>query len=219
MSQRQYTSATRYAAAQEKRERVIEAALQLLRECTSIAEVSLEAVARAAGVTRLTVYNQFGSRRGLLEAVFDRLAQNAGMHAIADAMAEPDPFVALTQMVRLAMGVWSQNEPIARLFAEAQIDPEFAEMMAKRVQKRRHALTGLVSRLVDRYGPPSVPESDVVDMLDLLISYPGYDALRRSERSVERIIELVTTASRAFLDEAFQLRADRKTTSRQRSRA
>ncbi|WP_321803434.1 TetR/AcrR family transcriptional regulator [Burkholderia sp. BCC1988] len=218
MSQRQYTSTARSIAAKEKRDRVIEAALQLLRECTSIAEVSLEAVAREAGVTRLTVYNQFGSRRGLLEAVFDRLAQNAGMHAIADAMAEPDPFVALEQMVRLAIGVWSKNEPIARLFAEAQIDPEFAELMAQRVQKRRHALTALVARLADRYGPPSVPESDVGDMLDLLISYPSYDALRRGERPVERIIELVTIASRAFIAEVFQLRTDNKTASRGRSR-
>jgi len=40
-------------------------------------------------VTRLTVYNQFGSRRGLLEAVFDNIARQGGLHEIADAMAMP----------------------------------------------------------------------------------------------------------------------------------
>ena len=52
------------AAAAEKRERVIEAAARSLREDASIASFSLDAVAKAAGVTRLTVYHQFGSRRG-----------------------------------------------------------------------------------------------------------------------------------------------------------
>ena len=53
------------AAAAETRERVIEAASRTLREGESIARFSLDTVAKVAGVTRLTVYNQFGSRRGL----------------------------------------------------------------------------------------------------------------------------------------------------------
>ena len=84
MRTRPYVSS---AAAAEKRERVIDAASRLLREEANIAAFSLDAVAKAAGITRLTVYHQFGSRRGLLEAVFDKRARQGGLGRIPDAMA------------------------------------------------------------------------------------------------------------------------------------
>ena len=80
MSKRLYVSSVREAAAAEKRDRVVEAATRLLRVNVSVASFSLDSVAKAAGVTRLTVYNQFGSRRGLLEAVFDEIARQGGSH-------------------------------------------------------------------------------------------------------------------------------------------
>ena len=91
MSTRSYVSPVRTAAAAEKRDRVIQAAARFLREEDRIAAFSLDAVAKAADVTRLTVYNQFGSRRGLLEAVFDDIARRGRLIRLNDAMAEPDP--------------------------------------------------------------------------------------------------------------------------------
>src|SRR5258705_9412753 len=95
MSTRPYVSSVRTAAAAAKRDRVIEAAARSLREDASIATFSLDAVAKAAGVTRLTVYHQFGSRRGLLEAVFDEIARQGGLARIPHAMAITDPHAAL----------------------------------------------------------------------------------------------------------------------------
>src|ERR1700694_2848655 len=85
MPRRLYVSSVRAAAANEKRNRVLRAAADLLRERSSTISFSLDAVAKAAGVTRLTVYNQFGSRRGLLEAVFDQRARRGGVGRIAAA--------------------------------------------------------------------------------------------------------------------------------------
>src|SRR6267154_1285856 len=104
MPRRVYVSSVRTAAAAEKRDRVLEAAAKALREDASIARFSLEGVAKAAGVTRLTVYNQFGSRRGLLEAVFDDIAREGGLHRIVDAMAMADPRGALDRMVGIFCG-------------------------------------------------------------------------------------------------------------------
>jgi AcrR family transcriptional regulator len=98
MPKRHYVSSVRAAAA-EKRDRIIEAATTLLRENTSIAVFSLDAVAKAAGVTRLTVYHQFGSRRGLLEAVFDEIARQGGLARIEEAMAMPDPRIGLDRPI------------------------------------------------------------------------------------------------------------------------
>src|SRR3979409_2745818 len=98
MPTRPYMSSVRTAAAAEKRARVIKAAARSLREDASIANFSLDAVAKAAGVTRLTVYHQFGSRRGLLEAVFDDIARQGGLAQIPDAMAMSDPISARTRL-------------------------------------------------------------------------------------------------------------------------
>src|SRR6185437_4860821 len=94
-SPRPYRSPRRASAAQATRDRIIAAAVDRLSAADSSHGFSLETVARAAGVTRLTVYNQFGSRRALLEAAFDALAREGGLHRIAEAMRHPDPHAGL----------------------------------------------------------------------------------------------------------------------------
>src|SRR5712675_2383224 len=107
MPRRAYVSSVRTAAAAETRDRVIDAAAKVLRDDTSVSSFSLDGVAKAAGVTRLTVYNQFGSRRGLLEAVFDDIARQGGLHRLGDAMAMPDPCAALDRVVEIFCAFWS----------------------------------------------------------------------------------------------------------------
>src|SRR3982074_1387008 len=85
-----FVSGVRAAAAEANRDRVIEEAAAFLRS-EPISAFSIESVAKQAGVTRLTVYNQFGSRRGLLEAVFDHLAQRGRLQRIVEAGVGPGP--------------------------------------------------------------------------------------------------------------------------------
>src|SRR5713101_1331981 len=115
MTTRPYTSSVRAAAAAAKRDRVIEAAARSLREDASIATFSLEAVAKAAGVTRLTVYHQFGSRRGLLEAVFDEIARRGGLSRIPEAMTMAEPRAALDRLIEIFCEFWSGNDAMGRL--------------------------------------------------------------------------------------------------------
>lgn len=136
MPPRSYVSPARSAAAAETRERVIEAAARTLREGESMARFSLDTVAKAAGVTRLTVYNQFGSRRGLLEAVFDEIARHGGLHQLADAMAMADPRAALDRMVEIFCAFWSRDSAVARLHDAMATDPEFAEAVRERNERR-----------------------------------------------------------------------------------
>src|SRR5260370_7983116 len=114
MPRRPYTSSVRTAAAAEKRERVIKAAARSLREDASIASFSLDAVAKAAGVTRLTVYHQFGSRRGLFEAVFDEIARQGGLAEIPGAMAMSDPRAALDRLVEIFCAFWNRDPAVSR---------------------------------------------------------------------------------------------------------
>src|SRR6266478_6164475 len=110
MRRRAYVSSVRTAAAAEKRDRVIEAAARTLREDASISSFSLDNVAKVAGVTRLTVYNQFGSRRALLEAVFDEIARQGGLARIPDAMAITDPRAALDRLVEIFCAFWNRED-------------------------------------------------------------------------------------------------------------
>src|SRR6185312_541992 len=91
---------------------------------------SLETVARAAGVTRLTVYNQFGSRRALLEAAFDALAREGGLHRIAEAMRHPDPHAGLAHLIVVFCEFWSARGGASRRLLDAAApDTELKESL------------------------------------------------------------------------------------------
>lgn len=185
---RPYASAKREAKAAETRARLIAAAAGLLRSPGG-AGLSLEAVGKAAGVTRLTVYNQFGSRRGLLEAVFDEVAAAGGVRAIAEAMALPDPREALARVVAVFCGFWSSNEGLTGLYAAAGADPELAQSLTARNERRRELLAALVAR---QGGRETTTQKDVVDMLFSLTSYPMFQSLRVGDRGPEAVAALLT---------------------------
>src|SRR5262249_28194597 len=100
MSPRAYKSPRRDAAASATRERIVAAAAAILGAADGIRKFSLDAVAKKAGVTRLTIYNQFGSRRALMEAVFDERAERGGLFRIVEAMLDPDPQAAFRALLR-----------------------------------------------------------------------------------------------------------------------
>lgn len=197
MPPRIYVSPARNAAADEKRTRVLAAATALLRKEASISGVSMDAVAKAAGVTRLTVYNQFQSRRGLLEAVFDKIAGDGGLGRIAEAMTATDPGAAIDRLVEIFCDFWSHDEAIGRLSEAAASDPEFSQAIAERVERRRKSLTVLVERAFSK-GEPAKSKRDAVDLIFTLTSYPTF-AMLSPGRSPEAICTILKAASRAAM--------------------
>src|SRR3989449_11275130 len=92
MSPRPYRLGRRQPAAQRTRARVLRAARELLTARTGAEPFSVDALARRAGVARMTVYHQCGSRRGLLEAIFDSFAAGAEPPAhLPAAFQRPEP--------------------------------------------------------------------------------------------------------------------------------
>jgi AcrR family transcriptional regulator len=190
-------SSVRTAAAAEKRDRVIEAAARTLREDASISSFSLDNVAKAAGVTRLTVYNQFGSRRGLLEAVFDDIARQGGLEGIAGAMAIADPHAALDRLVEIFCAFWNRDPAVGRLHEAMATDPEFAAALIDRNERRRRGVRVLVDRIA---GKPASRRArqDAVDTIFALTSYAVF-AMLSPGRSVDDVCHLVQSACRAAL--------------------
>ena len=175
MARRQYVSPVRAAAAEAKRDRVIEEAAAFLRR-EPISVFALESVAKQAGVTRLTVYNQFGSRRGLLEAVFDHLARRGLLHRIGDAVVDPDPRHGLRLLVEIFCEFWSGDPAVGRLHEAMALDSEFAQALAARNERRRRDVAALVERLPEP-GVEAGRRRDAIDLIFALLSYPMFRLL------------------------------------------
>lgn len=194
---RPYSSAVRAASAAEKRQRVVSAATCLLREEGGITAFSLDAVAKTAGVTRLTVYNQFGSRRGLLEVVFDEIARHGGLTRITAVMALDDANDALQQVVQIFCDFWASDPAIDRLHDAMALDAEFAVALTERNEWRRKLMHTLVERLFKGQASPK-QRRDTVDLLHACTSHAMYRMLNAG-RSPAATSALVMAACRAAL--------------------
>lgn len=193
-----YRSEVREAAAVETRARIVDAAQTLLGGGKGVPAFSLEAVAREAGVTRLTVYNAFESKRGLLEAVFDSLARQGGLFELPSLFAEPDTDKALSRLVSVFCRFWASHRRVLPKFsAVAKLDDEIAQSLRQRSERRRQLLTVLIGRIAS-----DQDQTDLVDVLFALTSFEMFDALsvrRRSDTAIEALIqELVEDSMKRF---------------------
>jgi AcrR family transcriptional regulator len=200
LDRKPYVSRLRTAAANEKRERVVAAATQSLREDGGLRSFSLDSVAKAAGVTRLTVYNQFGSRRGLLEAVFDDIAARGRLATIPDALSIPDPLQGLDAVIDRFCEFWSSDEAIARLHDAMATDAELAVALTQRNERRRKLLQALMKRLV----PADLPAAQRRDAIDFLYAMTSLAMFRMlgSNRNAAAVAQLIKTSCRAVLHAA-----------------
>jgi AcrR family transcriptional regulator len=199
-----YHSDMREAAADETRTRIVAAARILLAGGKDIPAFSLDAVAREASVTRLTVYNKFESKRGLLEAVFDDMARLGGLFELPSVFAEPDIAEALRRFVTVFCRFWASNgRVLPRFSAVAKLDDEIAQSLKQRSERRRQGLTVLIGRLDARQG-----QAELVDVLFALTSFEMFDALsvrRRSDEAVEGLVQqLVEDALKRFLGKDYK---------------
>jgi AcrR family transcriptional regulator len=157
-----------------------------------MAGFSMEAVARQAGVARMTVYYQFGSKVGLLEAVYDDLAQRGLVSSLRPVFETPDALKALDELVAAFGRFWASDRLIMRrLRALAVLDPEF-EGARTRDERRRDLFRNMVGRIVEQYGQPDAASApQLVDVLTSLASFESFDALAGESGSPEDVIPAV----------------------------
>ncbi|MFL6605107.1 MAG: TetR/AcrR family transcriptional regulator [Steroidobacteraceae bacterium] len=198
---RAYRSPKRDSAAGKTRARIIAAANKQLRSAKGLQSLSLESVAAQAGVTRLTLYNQFGSRRGLLEAVFDDVAFRGGLHRLPEAMAEQDPRAALQRLVGIFCEFWYFNRHmLGRIIGAGVADRRLQSAMRARNERRRKLLAVIIKRLqAAGRARPEVCE-EVVDVLFVLTSHAVFAGLADKGRSVEAVCRLVQNLAISTLD-------------------
>jgi AcrR family transcriptional regulator len=201
MSPRPYRLGQRQVTTEQTRARIISAARELLMASHGFSGFSMDAVARQADVARMTVYHQFGSKIGLLEALFDSLATSGGMEQLAAAFCQPEPLDALDDYITVFGRFWNSDRLVMRrIRGLAALDPDFEQAVRARDKWRRQGLHVIVQRLVEKYGRPA-PEAfdETVDVLYTLISFEYFDTLAGPTRSIEEVAPVVQRLARAAL--------------------
>jgi AcrR family transcriptional regulator len=175
-----------------------------LLEQAGFHRLSLERVAKQADVSRLTVYYQFGSKLGLLEAVVEDAIQRAGMAQLLQAIDLPDPAEALRATIQAGCHFWATDHALfQRVIGLAAVDPETRQVVDAREATRRSVL----GRLIERLDNQKLLRSDcspqkALDVLWLLTGFGTFDDLFSGcGRSVEEIVIMLLDLIQCVLAE------------------
>jgi AcrR family transcriptional regulator len=186
MSPRSYRLGRREEAVGRTRAAILAAARTELAS-GSTASFSAGAVARRAGVSRITVYNQFGSKAGLLRELASSV-RLVGTARHAD-MAEPrDP---LQWRIQTSCAKWATDPALfRRLPAEAAAHLEAPG--EDRVLAERIAASGQLR--------PGCSLKEAEDVIGALTSFPVFDRLHKDgRRSSAAVAEILLRLAAAIL--------------------
>jgi AcrR family transcriptional regulator len=200
MATRSYT-ASRRRAGPESVDRVLEAADRLIRE-NVFHTTTMDELAAAAGVSRATVFNRFGSKLGVLQALFRRGMEGPEMEAIRDALAIEDPVESLETTIDSSCAIWEVcGLVVEQLQAIVVLEPDASALIEEQEVEQREALQDLARRLA-RAGRlrAGVSEARATATLHMLTSLETFLWLRREyELSLRQTRETITELARALL--------------------
>jgi AcrR family transcriptional regulator len=201
MTKRPYRLGQRQTATELTRMRIVSAARDLLAAPDGVSGFTVDAVADQSGVARMTVYNQFGSKVGLLEALFDDLAARGLVTRLRSIFGQAEPRQALDGLITAFGSFWSSDRiVIRRIRGLASIDQDIERVLRARDERRREILRGIVGRLVDKDGHRALAaQAEVIDVLHTLTSFETFDALAVQTRGAEEVITLVRRLAYAVL--------------------
>ena len=176
---RKYEQRLRATAAEETRRRILDAVYERLRAAPA-ERISVDRVARMAGVARSTVYLVFGSRAGLFDALGDDLLRRAAYERLLAAVAHPDARETLRAGFRAGVDMFAEDRDVVRaLHSMAALDEEAVGGAIRRIEEER---TRGMARLARRLGEqgalrPDVTVDDAAHVLWLLTSFDAFDQL------------------------------------------
>ncbi|MEC3957837.1 TetR/AcrR family transcriptional regulator [Nocardia sp. CDC153] len=191
MSPRQYNLGKRTAQIEQSRRQVLDAARALLGEADGYNGFTLDAVAKRANVARATVYYQFGSKTGLLEAVCDDLGVAGGLSELVKAFTNPEPLAALAEFIACFARFWQADRPaMRRLRALAALDSDVRAVISARDERRREGLTVLSAPFAGN--DSEVDAAQRVPILLALTSFETFDTMVGPDGDLFDAVPVVT---------------------------
>jgi AcrR family transcriptional regulator len=169
VSPRGYRLGRRREAVDRTRSAILSAARRLVTELGR--EASVGKVAEQAGVSRITVYNQFGSKAGLFESLATELA--TGSAGPAELEAEYDARERLRRWIAQSCNAWASDPDLYRQLQgrrpwsgdESEPDRGLAEKLAASDQLR-----------------PGCSIKEAEDVIGILTSFSVFDRLHKGGR-------------------------------------
>ena len=199
MPTRTYTGSRRSSPASV--DRVLEAAEGLIRE-DAFHTATMDELAAAAGVSRATIFNRFGTKLGVLQALYARCLESPEMEAIQKAIAIEDPVAALEALIEAGCEMWEAHGFIQeQLQAIVVLEPEAGALVEEQRDEQRADLRDLTRRLAraDRLRP-GLGEARVTATLHMLTSLESFLWLRREHGlSLRQSRETITELARTLL--------------------
>lgn len=182
-------------------DRVLSAAEALIRK-DAYSSTTMEELAAAAGVSRATVFNRFGSKLGVLQALFTRCMQSPEMTALQGALDIEDPLAALDAVIDAACVTWEAHGFIhEQLQAIVILEPDLSALVDQQRNEQRDDLQRLTRRLA-RAGllRSGLGEARAIAALHMLTSLESFLMLRREHGlSLRQTRETITELARTLL--------------------
>ena len=154
-------------------------------------ESTVEEVASRAGVARATLYQHFGSRLGLVDAICETFGKNPALHALREAV-DLDAFI--VHIVEF----WATEEKVLdQLYGAAALDPAAGDLVERQHRDRQRELKRLVGGLRLRRG---LTEREALALLSVLSSFETYQELRhRASLSKREVVRTLQQTARLLL--------------------
>jgi AcrR family transcriptional regulator len=173
------------ATALRTRARIIDAVRELLAE-GAFHDSTVEAVADRAGVSRATLYQHFGSRLGLVDAMCESFDANPALVAVRQAT-DLDDFLARV------VDFWAAEEKVlVQLYGAAAVDPAAGDLVERQTRDRQ----GEIRRLLRSLGRD---DKSSLASLSLLTSFETFQQLRRRVGMPKRDVVATLQAAAARL--------------------
>lgn len=200
---RPYRMEKRQAKVDDTRRRIVDIAREMFGE-GGFHTVALEDVAHRAGVGRKTIYYQFGSKLGLLQALVADLSERGGVSDfVGSALSEQDITQAVRRFVQGCCSFWEREYPVVRALATLAASDADARVVVDRVNRSRRRDLGLLTARARRVRAlrPRWTAHSAADSLWLLTNFESYDLLRRAGKSAGQATRLLSDLARSLLDD------------------
>ena len=176
---RAYEQKARAAAAAETRRRIIDAVIDRLRKAPA-ERISVDTIAKDAGVARSTVYLIFGSRAGLFDTVAEEVYDRAGYPRLLEAVRVPDPRDTLRGGITAGVHIFAAYRDVFRAFySMEELEKEATGGAISRIEENRSDGMEWLARRLARHKQlrPGVKTSEAADVLWIAASFEAFDLL------------------------------------------